>query len=142
MESRRLLAERQRAGTVDDVELRRALFLCEPAEEPQALVDAGQRIVASPDHLTWHLHTLAAAHLVEARLRLHQARHELVFVLPLRHRRLLPGRRYAGIYQFVADVSVGIGHPLERPALRILAPERLRGIGEREVRHPVTGRRG
>src|SRR3954463_7319924 len=99
MEGRRLLPEGQRAGAIDDVELRDALLLRDAAEEPQPVVERRQGIVAAPDDLARRLYALAAANLVEARLRLHHAWHELVRVALRRHRPLLARRGDAGVEQ-------------------------------------------
>ena len=105
------------------------------------MVERGERIVASPQHLAGHLDALGAAHLVEARLRLHQARHELIRIRLRRHGLLLARGSDARVEQLVVDVLVRIGNALERPALRLAGPERLRRIGKGEVANPIAGGR-
>src|SRR3982751_347174 len=95
MKGRRLLSEGQRAGAIDDVELRDALLLRDAAKEPQAVVERRQGIVAAPDDLARHLDSLGAANLVEARLRFHHAWYELVRVALRRHRPMVARRRDA-----------------------------------------------
>src|SRR3954465_7341969 len=141
MEGRRLLSEGQRAGAIDDVELRDALLLRDAAEEPQAVVERRQGIVAAPDDLARRFDSLGAANLVEARLRLHHAWYELVRVALRRHRPMVARRRDASVEQRVVDVLVRVGNALERPALRLARPERLRRIGEGEVADAIAGRR-
>src|SRR4051812_22162497 len=141
MEGRRLLAEGQRPGAIYDVELRDALLLRDAAEEPKAMVERREGIVAAPDDLAGHLDTLGAANLVEARLRLHHAWHELVGVRLGSHRPMLARGRDARVEQLLVDVLVRIGNALERPALRLARPERLRRISEGEIAHAVAGRR-
>src|SRR5258706_964954 len=139
VEGGRLLAERERAGAVDDMELRHALALRDAAEEPEPVVERGERIVAAPDYLARHLDALASADLVEARLGLHQAGHELLRICLWRHG-LLPRRsRDACIQQFAVNVMVRIRGTLQRPSLRFPAPERLRRIREGEVADAIAG---
>src|SRR5207253_7064515 len=103
---RRLFAERKRASAVDDMELRDALALRDAAEEPKAVIERRERIMAAPDHLARHLDALGAADLVEARLRLHQAGHELLRVNLGRHGLLLRRSRDACIQEFAVNVGL------------------------------------